>query len=378
MTGITSPTQQKVTLAVDDLRVGGIQRLVMDEAYALADQGFIVQILNLGAERDGDSIFSADGMTREKLQSRSIFIINIPPQKFSKLKQLRLFLNTKETNSVICHSPSASFWFRIAALTSFRTIKISLWIHQVLTLSDLGQAFKRVLLSTTANKVFFSAVQFKLEWESHPVDKVIRSLRRRQFRSVDSLGVHVPRLIGTDHGVICELDVTHLVYASRLTPWKGLDMFEKIIHRNPDYHPVIMTVNLPQELSPSMLKAKSLQNHLIICRSPNYLSNLRNAVHVYPTHYGSKVKNPQSIGLNVMEFALLGIPSLVSSEVISTYPEILDSILVESVDWLDDDLVDQRIRHLANLTATDRGIAAQRMRTICSIQKHIDTIKSNL
>ena len=127
-----------------------------------------------------------------------------------------------------------------------------------------------------------------------------------------------------------------------------------------------------------MLKAKSLQNHLIICRSPNYLSNLRNAVHVYPTHYGSKVKNPQSIGLNVMEFALLGIPSLVSSEVISTYPDILDSILVESVDWLDDDLVDQKIRYLANLTATDRGIAAQRMRTICSIQKHIDTIKSNL
>jgi hypothetical protein len=317
-------------------------------------------------------------MTKEKLFARSIFIIDLPINKTSKLRWLRQFISMNEVNSIICHSPSASFWFRIAALSCFRRIRISLWIHQVLTLSDRKQAFKRVILSATADKIFFSAVQFKLEWEANLADKVMRKIRGTQQRVVDRLGVYIPRVLRDKGGLQCDPKLTHLIYASRLTPWKGLDEFDKIIERNPEYHPVLLTVNVPGVLSSSILNATSLENHLVICRAPSSIANVKKAVHIYPTEYGKKVKNPQSIGLNVMEFALLGIPSLISPEVTSTYPEIIDSILIQSVDWRDEKLVDNHIFALANLTETEREIAAHEIQAFCSIQDHLNTLKFNL
>ena len=118
--------------------------------------------------------------------------------------------------------------------------------------------------------------------------------------------------------------------------------------------------------------------HLLICKSPSYISHVKNAVHIYPTFYGTKVKNPQSIGLNVMEFAVLGIPSLVSPEVISTYPELLDSILVDCVEWNNVQSVDNKIQSLANLTKSERELEARKIQAVCSIQNHLVTLKCNL
>ena len=373
-----STTELKAFIVLDDLRVGGIQRLAMDEAYALAEEGYSVKIINFSAERENDSIIYVDGMTEEALRQKSICITSLPIRKLAKLIKLRKFIIENEVDSIICHSPSASLWFRIAAITCFRQVSISLWIHQVLTLSDLVQAFKRVILSTTADKIYFSALQFKLEWEANLADKISRKIRGNQHRLVDRLGVHVPRVLSNSGEIDCEAKNTHLVYASRLTPWKGLEKFDKIIERNPDYHPVILTVNVPKDLSPSIVKAISQKGHLLICKSPSSISSVKKAVHIYPTHYGKKVKNPQSVGLNVMEFAVLGIPSLISHEVTSTYPEILDSILVESVDWQDDKLVDKKILSLANLSENERRVAAHEIQAFCSIRHHLDTIKSNL
>ena len=375
---MNSNSELRAFLAVDDLRVGGIQRLVMDEAYALSDEGYRVYIVNFSGVRENDSIIYVDEMTVEKLLAKSISITNLPSGKYSKLCKLRSFMIENELSSVICHSPSASLWFRTAALSYFRQVKISLWIHQVLSLSDWKQALKRVILSTTADKIYFSAVQFKLEWEANLVDRVFRQLKSDQNRVVDRLGVHIPRVLSNAGGFDCEPVLTHLIYASRLTPWKGLEKFDRIIERNPDYHPIVLTVNVPGDLSSSILDAETLEGHLLVCKSPNFVANQRKTVHIYPTDYGKKVKNPQSIGLNVMEFAVLGIPSLISPEVISTYPEILNSILVESVDWEESELVDSKIIALANLTQSERKNAALQMQGICSIQHHVATLKCNL
>ena len=48
--------QNQVFIAVDDLRVGGVQRLALDEAYALADQQRRITIISLNDQRVGDSI----------------------------------------------------------------------------------------------------------------------------------------------------------------------------------------------------------------------------------------------------------------------------------------------------------------------------------
>ena len=79
-----------------------------------------------------------------------------------------------------------------------------------------------------------------------------------------------------------------------------------------------------------------------------------------------------------MEFAVLGIPSLVSPEVISTYPELLDSILVDCVEWNNVQSVDNKIQSLANLTKSERELEARKIQAVCSIQNHLVTLKCNL
>lgn len=377
MSSKVSSSYSTIFLAVDDLRVGGIQRLVMDEAYALSAEGYAVQIITFGSKRENDSIIQVDGITTEILFEKSILVLNFPSEKIAKLKALRFLIINSKIESIICHSPSASFWFRFASITCFRRIKISLWIHQVLTLSDRVQALKRVILSATANKIYFSAVQFKLEWERNIVDKIISKVRAKQHRGVDRLGIYLPRVLQNTGGIICDPKIIHLIYASRLTPWKGLEEFNKIIERNSENHSVKLTVNLNDDLTPSRKKVIPQKDHVVLCKAPNTLKNLKKSVHLYPTHYGNKVKYPQSIGLNVMEFAVLGIPSLISHEIVTTYPEILDSILVRCVDWHDEKLVDYLISALANLTETERKVAAREIQKVCSIQNHLETLKSN-
>jgi hypothetical protein len=369
---------RKVYLALDDMRVGGIQRLVMDEAYSLSDLGHEVHIINFGMEFDSDSIVNLDRMNDEILESRLISILSLPQSKIAKLMILRTLVRKGRIEKVICHSPSTAMWFRVASSISLRKIQVFLWIHQVLSLSDRSQATKRVILSMFATKIYFSAIQFKFEWELNSVDRFLRMFRRKQGRAVDRLGIYLPRVLSGVKSFECTSASTHLIYASRLTPWKGLDKFEQLVNRTPDTHPVILTVNLPDTISPIIETARDRKNHLFVCEPPNVIANFGKSVHIYPTDYGDKVKFPQSIGLNVMEFAILGIPSLISREEITTYPQILESPLVEMVDWMNIDEVKNLIAALANLGIEERQEAAKEVQDSCSIESHINTLKSNL
>jgi hypothetical protein len=113
---------------------------------------------------------------------------------------------------------------------------------------------------------------------------------------------------------------------------------------------------------------------LIEGKPPSFLSEISTPIHLYPTNYGSKTRYPQSIGLNVIEFAALGIPSLVSKEVVTTYPELFDSGLVLSVDWNDLLEVERKIDILSSINTEVRHEKALWVREYCSIDTHLNTL----
>ena len=52
---------KKIVIVLDNLKLGGIQRLALDEAYCFQDQGFEVFLLVGEYPKPGESIVDADG-----------------------------------------------------------------------------------------------------------------------------------------------------------------------------------------------------------------------------------------------------------------------------------------------------------------------------
>jgi hypothetical protein len=366
-------------IAVDDLRVGGIQRLAMDEAYALAAKRLRTSIICFTQSRQEDSILALDGVSLKSLSTRGIEVIYIDnDSKIAKVVRLAKLIKSKKIGSVICHSPSSAAMFRAAGLLMRSSVKINLWIHQLISLSDPVQKLKRILYSFCANELFFSSKQFKLEWELERFDRILQKLffLKRNSRQVCRLGVHLPRVIDSIGRFSCKDEKRHLIFASRVTSWKGVDTFLSISKLRNDIHSVLMSVNLRDEIL-QQFDCDSDANHLIEGKPPSFLSEVSNPIHLYPTNYGSKTRFPQSIGLNVIEFAALGIPSLVSKEVLTSYPELFDSGLVSSVDWDDYLEVGRKIEILSSISAEVRHEKALWVREYCSIETHLNTLMTS-
>jgi hypothetical protein len=76
----------------------------------------------------------------------------------------------------------------------------------------------------------------------------------------------------------------------------------------------------------------------------------------------------------VLEFAALGIPSLVSHEHQSTYPEIFQQGLAVSVDWTKLSEVEQIIREkFKEFKENSQNIPDEILSTV-SIKSHVDTL----
>ncbi len=366
--------QNHFFIAVDDLRVGGIQRLALDEAYALADLRTRITIISLNDQRNGDSILKIDGTESAKLQVLGINVIYLSEIKIlSKVRKLVQLINANEIKSVVCHSVTAVAMFRIASLFTRRKIKLNLWIHQLITLSSGMQKIKRIIYSTLASRIFFSSLQFKLEWESQKLDKIVCAIRfkSKSQRIVSRLGVYLPRVLEEGTKIDCPASNNHLIFASRLSAWKGLDTFLKISNTKIDSHSILMSVNLASNKNLQNFGENSRSEHLIDCKPPSYVSDVFKPVHIYPTDYGPNSSWPQAIGLNVIEFACLGVPSLVSREVVTTYPELYDAGLVLSVDWKNLFDIQSNLDHLLSLSQQERLKKAASVRKFCSIEEHV-------
>jgi hypothetical protein len=126
-----------------------------------------------------------------------------------------------------------------------------------------------------------------------------------------------------------------MVYLGRVAFWKNitvfLDLAKELDLINFDFLIVVPNYkdgdlgDLPNILG-SRLK-------VISGRTVSDLEVFDGDVHIYPSNYGTRVPVIESISLNCLEMASLGIPSLVTEDGLSTWPELGGSDLIYQVDW---------------------------------------------
>jgi glycosyltransferase involved in cell wall biosynthesis len=370
--------QATVFIIVDNLKIGGIQRLALDEGYYFKNSDVKAIIIVLDEAESEDSIVQVD---KKYYVENPLDILYVGHSNFYKIFNLtKLIRNYGKQSIFVTHSASGVVFARIASVISLRKIKIILWIHQVITLSDKTQSYKRIFYSLLATKIYFGAAQFQSEWVKY-IDsrRIIRKFYNKKTQ-VSRIGVYLNRVLWDKHDCIENDHGKNLVFASRLTKWKGIDTLERISQEllSDGYKTIIMTAKNSGSLLVIQDLYASSAFRIILDKCPSNLRGINNLIHIYPTDYGGHTTYPQSIGLNVLEFLALGIPSIISEESFKTFPELKNCLLIETCDWADISQLKTKVHKLESLSSFDRISASLSVRDAISIEHHAKVIISEI
>jgi hypothetical protein len=341
-------------ICVDNLRVGGYQRLALDEAYALSDRGYIVSIFVLE-----ESNFSTTKInTFFDIESGLISSKNIEIN-FSSQSWLRLLVDLRHTINSIPKSPLIiSHSLRCTAMLKLfklfylkRQMTINTKIHQLPSLTDPKQRLKRLIYSQFTDYLFGFSEAVRVAWATQFGNQIHLLL---QFtKKIDLLrnGIYLDRLPVRDKLSLSSNSRPRIIFLGRLTFWKGLSIFETIslLDELKDYDFLFI---IPSYVDSDFWKLKAVLGDrlkIVEGRSINQLQFYEGDVHLYPALYGKNSKVIESISLNCLEMACLGIPSLVTVGGQITWPEQVFKKVFLEVDWDSIDQVVSEVGRASNL-----------------------------
>lgn len=359
-------------IVAENLRIGGVQRLLIDEAYQFLQWNSKPHIVSLAQKLPGDYLPDLD---QEYRPSKKLKITHLNANKAAQIRYFIKLLRDKDAPRVfVTHSTTGAFLLRICSLISFKKVLIILQIHQLITLSDKKQQFKRIIYSMSANKVLFSSNQFLLEWELLISKRKYLKFVYRKSLEFDRMGVYLPRLASSDFSKrqLCKTDAPHLIFLSRVTTWKGFEKFRSVTNHfaSSEIHTLAITAsNFRKDIfNPDEFNNEN--SHVVFNSSVTSLQLNEGSVHLYPSAYGPNIKYPQSIGMNVLEMISQGIPSLISKEGFESWPELQESVLVKVVDWTNTDEVLRLIEFSRNLSSRIRRQEFEKLSGAISIENH--------
>lgn len=365
---------KSVLIVVDNLRVGGIQRLAIDECYSLNKRGIKHLLVSLNAFEESNSIVKVD---EEFAEISQLNLKYLGKGKLRQLNELTKFVK-QDFDLIVTHSATAAILLRFAVTLNMKKMKIILYIHQLISLSSNKQALKRFFYFTFANKLFVSSNQFKLEIDTYLKDNWWGALFRKEIY-FDRMGIYLDRVDNQFKAVVCQEDIPHLIFSSRMTEWKGFQVFLNLASKfNSINHKVVFEISKVKNRQNEIQDSDKDDNHAFYSKSPVSFRYPSKSLHIYPTNYGASIKYPQSIGMNVLEFLALGVPSLISKEGFESWPELEKSVLIETCNWFNSTEVDNKLNKLLNVDETRARDESLRLRESISIERHVTNLVSQI
>ena len=223
----------KYVFLIDAIRIGGAERLCFDESYELISRKIENEIVCLSGRKIIDcSILEVD---KNFYYLRFVKLSFAGKSRFRQLIHLARIMidNRKNEVRIISHSTRGVVLARIAAKIMFKRIHITLFIHQLISLSKPSQALKRILHSLFADRISTSSAQFKTDWLQYTESNLVLSAFYKKQIDFNRMGVFLPRLHKTEKIdlELCSNDFAHLIFMSRITSWKGFPVFQEICNK---------------------------------------------------------------------------------------------------------------------------------------------------
>lgn len=314
-----------VIIAVENLRIGGYQRLALDQAYYLSDISQRCLLLLLNPESPG--LKSFESTEEDLIRSKNLVTYRLSGKRIKDFFVIRKTLKLEDSDVlVISHSMRSTVLFAIARAGLKRKIIINTTIHQLPSLSRFFQRLKRFCYSQFGDNIYAYSDAVNKDWLNRysNLGRPISILRN---------GIYQERLN------ICEfsLDINspRLIFLGRNTSWKGIDIYFSLFNLPifSEYQGLMMIAKSSTDIQNAANKVGLGQIKIIEGANLSDFEPQENDLHVYPSQYGENAKYTEPISLNCLEMALLGIPSLVTPSRENTWPELTEIGVFIPVEW---------------------------------------------
>lgn len=339
-------------LFVDNLRIGGFQRLALDQAYGLSELGFTttIYVLDDSSQKQLANFFNVESEIISRLK---IEIVWIGRARRSQLR--KLFQIVQKANSdwlVLSHSLRATFLVSLVNLKFGNRVKVISTIHQLPTLSASRQRFIRFLYAQFSWKLLAYSVAVKADWDARVSHNFFfKNLVARKKISVMRNGIYLKRLPVISRNRQ-DASSPRLVYLGRNTSWKGVSTFLNIaMSPQLSSFDILFMVPSAEDIDLSSMDRRDLSRVSIL--SGKTISSYEprpGDVHLYPANYGEAAKYIESVSLNCLELACIGIPTLLSKNGLDTWPDLISFEIFHETDWVNQEEVVEKILSISSLS----------------------------
>ncbi len=324
----------KLLILVDDLNIGGIQRLALDQAYELSDQGHPCEIWIFHDNMAQLDLFHAK--ESELIKSKNLKIRYIPGSKFNQLKGVKNQILGLLPDLIISHSLRGGilvFILRPFLRVNFKIVTV---IHQLPSLSRFVQRAKRMLYSQFTDALYIYSLNALLDWNYHRRKNIaLKLISSRRVPSLCRNGIYLPRLSLKPTQNNVSIKIQRLIFIGRITEWKGLSKFLEIsqLETFKNLNVMIISSEFPSNYVEFYKSQGDNRFEFIVGESVSNIRFKKGDLHLFPVV--ANQNHFESISINVLEMAALGIRSLVTKGGTQTWPELIEIGVVKEVDWND-------------------------------------------
>lgn len=325
----------QVHLFIDNLNIGGFQRLCLDQAYAFCEMNYSVAIHSMSALPD-PSVKSFLSIERDLISKFGIRIESISSTHIRQIASTRRILqNHTADDLIISHSLRATVVIFVASLFLYRRTFFTTQIHQLPTLSAPIQRFRRFVYAQLSPNLVAYSEAVKKDWDSRVINFpiFIRWVFRKPIQVVRN-GIYLDRIPDFAHPSESKAG-SRLIFLGRNTGWKGIGTF---LHyaEHPDllhFKVLLMLPNIDTTFEQELKARFGTRLEIALGKSIATFIPEEGDVHFYAAQYGGKAKFIESISLNCLEMAAAGVPSVVTSRGLETWKDLVGTGIFFECDW---------------------------------------------
>jgi len=325
-----------IGIICDGYKIGGIERIALDQCYKLNSMGEQCHIIVLCEKpKDGEHAFKLN--ENHLIQSLNVNYIFIPGKRINQILNLNKLIKSKEYNIFISHSLRGSVMVWLIRIIKRYKFKITTTIHQLPSLSATVQRTRRMFYSQFTDKLFIFSVPAMKDWNLRRSENLfLKLLTTRKKVQVCRNGVYLPRLPFSSFKESSKpLKVNRLIFIGRMTAWKGISTFIDIsqLAEIRSLKLLMIVPQVPNEYLSGLDSDLSERIDFIVGKSVSQIDFKLGDLLLYPANYGPESSFTEGVSLNVLEMACLGVPSLITENGCQTWPELLKNGIVREVDW---------------------------------------------
>jgi hypothetical protein len=324
----------RILILIETLRIGGIERNALDQAYRLCDRNEpgIILVFN-----KPDTYKLANFISAEKklILEKKLDIRFSEPGLIRQLKAIQKIIKTEDVDLIIDYTLSGNIKVRAVSALIRKKVVLHCVVQQLASLSAPLQRYKRMFYAQFANKLFMNSVNYGTDW-SYYINKnlITKFLFKKNFEIIRN-GVYLPRLqVKSSDLSVGTPEVARFIFLGRLKLWKGINKFKNI-----DFalggmaNFLVIASDKDDVIVKKLTDLFGARIQFMFGKTLADFTPLAGDINIYPVEYGPDVPAIEAVSTNCLEMALLGVPSIVTVGGTDNWPEIRTVGLVQEVDW---------------------------------------------